>query len=126
MTQPKQTKHKAWAGALAVDAVVLLRHFLAPALGLEAPGQAELALAFENVLQIVVELVLGGALGWIAVYRVPNKTVIRGLAVLFIAGSVTIAAGGGLTLTGDATVGDDHFATIVKDAATEAISRASG
>ena len=97
MTHPRQTKHKAWAGALAVDAVVLLRHFLAPALGLEAPGQAELALAFENILQLVVELVLGGALGWFAVYRVPNRTVIGGLAVLFIAG-FTLTACNGVTV----------------------------
>ena len=48
------------------------------------------------------------------------------LKQVLMVGSLTIAAGSGLTLDGDTTVGDDHFATVVKDSATEAISRASG
>lgn len=40
--------------------------------------------------------------------------------------NVTIAQGAGLTLEGDTTLGDKHFATIVKDAAATALCRASG
>ncbi len=56
-------------------------------------------------------------------------TVTTGVACMVLnrsGGNVTIAAGSGLALDGDATVGDDQFATVVKDAATEAIARASG
>jgi len=60
-------------------------------------------------------------------------TVITGLTdgfaclVLNRAGAaVTIAAGAGLTLDGDTSISDDHFGTIVKDAAATALSRASG
>lgn len=41
-------------------------------------------------------------------------------------GNVTVAQGAGLTLDGDTTVGDDHFGTIVKDAAATALCRVSG
>lgn len=41
------------------------------------------------------------------------------------AGSVTIA-GSGLTPDGDLTLGDDHFATIAKDASTSALVRVTG
>ena len=60
-------------------------------------------------------------------------TVVTGLTdgfacmVLNRAGSeVTIGQGAGLTLDGDTTVSDDHFGTIVKDAAAAALCRASG
>lgn len=41
------------------------------------------------------------------------------------AGNVTID-GSGLTLDGDLILGDDHFATIAKDAATSALVRTTG
>jgi len=60
-------------------------------------------------------------------------TVVTGLTdgfacmVVNRAGSaVTIAQGGGMTLDGDTSVSDDHFATIVKDASATAVCRASG
>ena len=42
------------------------------------------------------------------------------------AGGAVSITGSGLTPDGDAAVGDDHFATISKDAATSALVRATG
>ena len=56
------------------------------------------------------------------------STLSNGFTCLLInraGGSVTIA-GSGLTPDGDLTLGDDHFATIVKDASTSALVRTTG
>lgn len=56
------------------------------------------------------------------------STLTNGFTCLLInrsGGSVTIA-GSGLTPDGDLSLGDDHFATIAKDAATSALVRVTG
>lgn len=51
-----------------------------------------------------------------------------GVTVLLInrAGGAVLIAGSGVTITGDASFADGHFATIVKDTASTAVVRATG